>query len=187
VSVPRRRWPDDPARPGRVNAGNFVSGVRFRRSLQEANPQSIWLKAAFVSGLSYQVVLSLLSRRQPVDQRCAKPPTPRQTPCLSHAKRSLSSWTSRPIATSISLAGAAALARPRSVSSCSSDSRTRSSDPERERECDSRRKASTAAHADAPELFKQPTRRPRATPPPRRLSSPAISRKTSLFANGASA
>ena len=48
----------DPGDLDPQNDGNFVSGIRFSRSLQEANPLSIWLKAAFVSGLSYQLVLS---------------------------------------------------------------------------------------------------------------------------------
>jgi hypothetical protein len=120
VSVPRRRWPDDPARPGRVNADNFVSGVRFRRSLQEANPQSILLKAAFVSGLSYQLVL--LQEDNQFDQRRAQPP--KISPgfaLLLRKETSPSSCASRPTATSTSTSWSCpscpALARPRSASS----------------------------------------------------------------------
>jgi hypothetical protein len=83
VSVPRRRWP---GRPGPANEGNFVSGIRFRRSFQEANPQSIWLKAAFGPGLSYQLVLSNFTKT-PIDQDRALRPRSRQTLCISHAKR----------------------------------------------------------------------------------------------------
>lgn len=62
MSLPRRRWPDALAALDRQTDETsfqvFVSGVRFSRSFQEANPISIWPKAAFVSGLSYQLVLS---------------------------------------------------------------------------------------------------------------------------------
>jgi hypothetical protein len=62
VSVPRGQWLATLATWTRKTTATsflaFVSGIRFSRSLQEANPLSIWLKAAFVSGLSYQLVLS---------------------------------------------------------------------------------------------------------------------------------
>jgi hypothetical protein len=50
-----RRSSDQDRQGKATSSQTFVSGVRFSRSFQEANPESILLEAEFGPGLSYQL------------------------------------------------------------------------------------------------------------------------------------
>ena len=93
MNVPRRRRPGNPDDLGQQTKATsfqaFVSGVRFRRSLQEANPESILLKAAIGSGLSYQLVISYFKKTTTLTNRRAQRPRSRQISELLSRKRDL--------------------------------------------------------------------------------------------------